>query len=222
MDIIQNMIARPKWWAVIVLAVVLVCAAAIALPAVRRSILRFAGWALVVNERVEPTDVIVLSVDTDGAGVLEAADLVDTGVATRVAVFADLPNAAHQEFIRRGISYDDEADRSIRQLSALGIETVERIPKSVAGTEDEGLVLADWCDRHRFNSVIVVVTSDHSRRLRRILHRSLKGHQTSIIVHPARYCNFDPDEWWKTRGGIRTEIEELEKLLLDMVRHPIS
>jgi hypothetical protein len=44
------------------------------------------------------------------------------------------------------------------------------------------------------------------------------------MVHPtsARYSDFDPDRWWGSRGGIRIEIEELEKLLLDVVRHPIS
>jgi hypothetical protein len=32
----------------------------------------------------------------------------------------------------------------------------------------------------------------------------------------------DPDRWWKTRGGVRTEIIELQKLLLDFTLHPIS
>lgn len=85
-------------------------------------------------------------------------------------------------------------------------------------------MLADWCNRQGFRSVIVVSTSDHLRRLRRVLHRSLKGHQTRVMVRPgsARYPHFDPDRWWESRGGVRVEIEELEILLLDIVRHPIS
>jgi len=78
------------------------------------------------------------------------------------------------EFIRRGIPYEGAAARSFRQLRALGVDTIDHIPRYVAGTEDEGPVLADWCDQHRFRSVVVVSSSDHSRRLRRVLHRSMK------------------------------------------------
>ena len=39
---------------------------------------------------------------------------------------------------------------------------------------------------------------------------------------PARYSSFDPDRWWETRGGVRIEIIELQKLVLDVVLHPMS
>jgi len=204
------------------LVVVFVGAASIGVAAIRRPILRAAGWALVVNEHVEPADIIVVSLDAGGAGVLEAADLVHSGVATRVAVFADPPDAVDREFIRRGIPYEDAAARSLRQLTALGVESIDRIPRSVAGTEDEGPALAHWCDEQRFRSVLVVDIADHTRRLRRVLHRFLKGHPTRVTIRSARYSEFDPDTWWETRGGIRTEIEELEKLMVDIVCHPIS
>jgi hypothetical protein len=221
-DMMQKMIARRQRWTGMVFVVGLWCAASIGISAIRRPVLRAAGWALVVNERVEPADVIVVAMNADGAGVLEAADLVHSGVATRVAVFAEPPDAVEREFTLRGIPYEDAAARSVLQLRALDVDTIDNIPRSVTGTEDQGPVLADWCDQHRFRSVVVVSTSDHSRRLRRVLHRSMKGHQTRVTVRSARYSAFDPDRWWEARGGIRTEVEELEKLLLDVVRHPIS
>jgi len=216
----QNMIARR--WAAILLGVVLLGAASIGISAIRQRLLRAAGWALVVSDRIEPADTIVVSLDADGAGVLEAADLVHSGVATRVEVFADPPDSVDLEFIRRGIPYEDAAARSVRQLRALGVDTIDQIPRKVAGTEDEGRVLPDWCDQQRFRSVVVVSTSDHSRRLRRVLHRSMKGHKTRVTVRSSRYSEFDPDRWWEAHDGIRTEIGELEKLLFDVVRHPIS
>lgn len=220
-DIMQNMVAPRPRWARVVLVVVLVGAASIGIFAIRRPVLRAAGWALVISERVEPADVIVVAMNADGAGVLEAADFVHSGVAARVAIFTEPPDIVNREFIRRGVPYEDAAARSIRQLTALGID-VDLIPRYVNGTDDEGPVLADWCDQHRFRSVVVVSTSDHSRRLRRVLHRSMKGRQTRVTVHSARYSVFDPDRWWEARGGIRTEVMELEKLLLDLARHPIS
>jgi hypothetical protein len=183
--------------------------------------LRAAGWALVVDEPVAPADVIVLSVNSGPAGALEAADLVHSGISKRVAVFSDPPDEVDREFIRRGLPREDAAARQIDRLRLLGVTDLVEIPR-VDGTEGEGQVLPSWCDEHQFRSVVVVATKDHSRRLRRVLARVMKGHPTRVTVRTAHYSSFDPDRWWETRGGVRTEITELEKLLLDVVLHPTS
>lgn len=203
--------------ALLVLGVVLV-----GLVAGRNLIFRSAGWALVFNDPLEPADVIVVAIDAGAAGVLEAADLVHSGIAPRVAVFADPPDAVDREFLRRGIAYEDAAARLIQQLRALGVSNVERIPRAVAGTEQEGSVLPEWCTEQKLRSIVVVSNSDHTRRLRRVLHRVMAGRQTRVFVRGSHYSEFDPDCWWQSRGAVRTEIVELQKLLLDVVRHPIS
>jgi hypothetical protein len=197
--------------------------ASMAATGLPKPMLRAAGEALVVHEALAPSDVVVISTGADGAGVLEAADLVHGGVAPRVAVFADPPDpVVDREFLRRGVPYEDAAARQVRQLRSLGIDAVEQIPRAVAGTEDEGAVLPEWCRQKGLRSVIVVTTADHSRRVGRLLRRSMEGQPTRVIVRPARYSQFDPDGWWDTRGGLRTGIVEIQKLVLDVVRHPIS
>lgn len=219
----QDSVTARRRWAGIALGLALMLAVSFVVPAIRRLVLRAAGWALVTSDPVTPADAIVLAVDTGGAGVLEAADLVHGGIASRVAVFADTPDtAAEEEFIRRGIHYEGAGARSVRELTALGINNVELIPGYVTGSEDEGPALAEWCKQHGLRAVVVVTTSDHSRRLRRMLNRSIKGRGTIIMVRSARYSIFDPNRWWHTHRGIRTEIEEIEKLFLDIVRHPIT
>lgn len=215
--------AHWRRWLQIVAILVLASAVAVGVPSIRRKILRSAGWALVLRDKpIESADIVVVATGADGAGTLEAADLVHDGVATRVAVFADPPrDVVDAEFIRRGIPYEGAAARLTRQLTSLGVGTVEQISTTVAGSEDEGQVLREWCDQQGFRSIVVVTTSDHSRRLWRILHRSMKGHRTRVAIWPARYSAFDPDRWWETRSGIRTEIVEFEKLLLDVARHPL-
>ena len=202
--------------------ILVVVALAVAVPALREPVLRAAGWALVVKEPVAPADIIVVSADSGGAGALEAADLVQSGIATRVAVFADPPSGEDLEFIRRGLPYDDAGARQVRQLEWLGVTDVLRIPRTDAGTEGEGQVLPPWCDEHQFRSIVVVAANDHSRRLRRVLDRAMKGHPTSVTIRSSRYSSFDPDRWWETRGGVRIEIVELQKLALDVVLHPMS
>jgi hypothetical protein len=50
----------------------------------------------------------------------------------------------------------------------------------------------------------------------------MKDHPTRVMVQSAHYSIFDPDRWWKTRDGTRTAIVELQKLVLEVVLHPMS
>ncbi len=213
---------QPPRWASILLVVAAAAAAIVAIPSVREPLLRAAGWALVVNQPVAPADLIVVSLDSAGAGALEAADLVQSGIATRVAVFTDPQSGEDHEFIRRGLPYDDASARQIRQLKWLGVMDIVEIPRTEAGTEGEGQVLPPWCEQHQFRSIVFVAARDHSRRVRRVLDRTMKGHPVRVAVQPARYSSFDPDRWWETRGGVRTEIIELQKLVLEAILHPMS
>jgi hypothetical protein len=211
---------RPRWVSILV-ALALAVFAIVSVRSLWEPVLRAAGWALVVNEPVASADIIVISLDSGGAGALEAADLVQSGISKRVAVFMDPPSGEDHEFIRRGLPYEDAGARQIRQLRSLGVTDVVQISK-IDGTEGEGRVLPPWCDEHQLRSIVVVATKDHSRRWRRVLDRVMKDNPTRVTVRPARYSGFDPDRWWETRGGIRTEIVELQKLLLDVVLHPMS
>lgn len=87
----------------ILVVLALAALAIVAIRSVRDPILRSAGWALVVSEPVTAADIIVLSLDSAGAGALEAADLVKSGLSNRVAVFMDPPSGVDHEFIRRGL-----------------------------------------------------------------------------------------------------------------------
>lgn len=203
-------------------SLLLIAASAIAVTPLRTSLLRAMGRFLVATDQLQQADVIVLSVDSDGAGVLEATDLVHEHVADRVALFADPPDAADREFLRRGVSYHNAAAVSVRQLHELGIDAVEVIPRTVAGTVDESHDLAAWCAEHRYTTVVFISTMDHSRRTARILARATRGRGLKFSVRGSRYSDFDPDGWWRSRTGVRTEIIESEKLLADILLHPLT
>ena len=181
-----------------------------------------AGWALVAEDPIGPADLIVIPAAESGSAILETAELIHRGIATRVGVFDDPPDETDREFMRRGIPLEDAAATSVRQLKSLGIEAVERIPKSLAGTEEEARVLPGWCRSRQLRSVVVISTPDHSRRVRRVFNRAVKGHGITIAVRVTRYSVFHPDQWWRTRDGTRTGIVEFQKLLLDFALHPFS
>ena len=191
-------------------------------PSLRRALLRSAGQALVVDEAVEPADVIVVPQWVGNAGAIDAADLVQQGISPRVAILMEPPKAANLELTRRGIPYQDETTDMVQLFRALRVPDIEVIPNLAAGTEAEGSILAPWCDHHQYRRIILVSLPDHSRRVRRVLRRAMRGRAGNVIIRSARYSSFDPDRWWLTRDGVRTEVVELQKLALDVLRHPIS
>src|SRR4029077_17869719 len=110
--------------------------AILAASPLREPVLRAAGCALVANDPVTSADIIVVSLDSGGAGALEVADLVQGGVSKRAAVFMDPPTEEDHEFIRRGLPQEDKGAKQIRQLRSLGVTDIVRV-SPVAGTEDE-------------------------------------------------------------------------------------
>lgn len=211
-----------KKHALAVLGLVLVVTCAVIVTPLRTAVLRSMGSFLVAAPHSQQADVIVLSVDSDGAGVLEAVDLLHEHVSDRVALFADPPDTVDREFLRRGVPYNNAAAVSVRQLHDLGIDAVEVIPRSVAGTDDESRDLGTWCAERGYRRVVFVSTIDHSRRTARILARATRGRDLEVTVRGSRYSAFDPNAWWKSRTGVRTEIVESEKLLADILMHPFS
>jgi hypothetical protein len=185
----------------------------------RAPLLRSLGRMLVAEDPVTPADAIVLTVDVGPAGVLEAADLVRSGIATRVAVFGDPLNAVDLEFARRGHKLEQKSATWVRMLAHLGIPDAEQIPLTQTGTQAESEVLPVWCETNGVASVVVIATPDHSRRVRRTLRRTMKGHQVRVMVRPTRVATFSPESWWQTRDRQRVGLVELQKLLVDVVRH---
>jgi hypothetical protein len=205
-----------------VLSLIVMLGVALGVPALRHSLLRTAGWTLVSDDAEQHVDSIVVAVAADGAGVLEAADLVHRGVSPRVAVFSEPTEVWSREFIRRRAPYYNESELSVQQLHALGVSSVDVIPERVGGTHDEGNALPPWCASMGYRSILVVSTTDHSRRVRRIVGRGMRGAGVRVLVRYSRYSSFDPNNWWETEDGFRTGLVELEKLLIDIVRHPFA
>jgi hypothetical protein len=174
------------------------------------------------SDRLEPADVIVVTEWDEEGALIYAADLVHSGIAPRVAILLTPAAPADQELERRGIQREPMSRYLTRILHELGVQDVELIPERADGTTAEGNILPAWCDAHRFTSVVLVSSADHSRRVHRVLHRSMRNPHTKIVVRTATFSDFDPEHWWQTHEGIRLELEGMGKLLVDMVRHPIS
>ena len=86
---------RWSWRARALLAAALAVGFIAAVPAVREPVLRAAGRTLVVDDPIAPADMIVVSLDSGGAGVLEAADLVNASRVIEDAGFSIYDDVVH-------------------------------------------------------------------------------------------------------------------------------
>jgi len=82
--------------------------------------------------------------------------------------------------------------------------------------------LRAWSQAHAIRSLMFVSTTDHTRRTRRMLRRALGNQAIRFAVIGSRYSIFNPNRWWLSRDGVRIEIVESQKLLLDVLLHPLS
>ena len=203
-----------------ILSVITVTVVVVALtPPVRTPVLKLIGHALVIDEPISQADVVVVPEWTQAAGVLEAADLVRQGHARAIAILLGEVEPAERELIRRGLASPQRTSWLVSLARNLEVQVVEAVDGG-NGTEAESRMLPDWCRERGFRTVIVVSLPDHSRRLRRLLNRSMADHPTRAIVRTTRYASYDPDSWWTTRGGVRIQLQEGQKLLLDFLQHP--
>lgn len=212
--------SKPKILLRIFLASSLLAIGLLALvPTLRTAALLKFGALLVHADALAPADAIVLAVDGGAPEVLEAVDLVHAGLARTVWVFTQPLDEMGQEFARRGLPYADKSTVAVQTLHALGVADARLITPPVDGSNGEAQRLPAWCMEHQFNRVIFVVVSDHSQRIRRMLDRTGEG-LPDIRVRYSRYAQFRPENWWRTRGGIRMAIIESQKLLLDVLNYP--
>lgn len=188
---------------------------------VHHAVLRAVGESLVVDEPVQPSDVIVIAVDAFDEGVDDAIRLARRGVAPRVAVFL-----VGRPTLRRSTFRPTRPGPTRRAMSALragGVPLVEQIPELVTGTTDSGPALLEWCHARGFHSAEIVTTRDHSRRVRRVLDRAqARWPGVAVHVHVAPSSEFRPDDWWANRDGLYRAIVEWPKLAVDVVGHPLS
>jgi hypothetical protein len=204
------------------LVAALAATGALLIPSIRTPALYRVGTTLVAEDPLAPADAIVIGPDVAEAGALEAADLVHDGIATRVTVIGDPLSAISHEFAERGVSYVDPPAQLVRLLNDLGVQHADLIRLSVGGTDEAASLLPEWCERQKLRSIVLVTGTDHSRRFRRVLRRTMHASRTQVIVRASRYSAFAPERWWRSRGTLRTGIVELQKLLLDIARHPLS
>lgn len=199
------MIRAARFLASFVLVVALL-AAVIAL--LHRPLLTAAGRFLIVADPLDAADVIVvLSGGRADERVGQAAMLYKQGLAPLVLLSGgeslmgiSVPELLHSQALAHGVP-----------ASALLYE------RSSTSTAEQAHALRPLLEARGARRAIVVTSSYHTRRTRKLFRRAFAGSPVEIRVYPVQQDVFRPEDWWTRDQDTETVVLEYIKLILAVI-----
>ena len=170
-----------------------------------------AARAWLVNDALEQGDVVVVLGGGADSRPFAAAELYKRGYAPVVLV-AD-PSPGTLPAVRRpGRS---EGQMAVDRLRRMGVpdSAIVRFGGEVTSTRDEAHGVRRWLEQHRVHRVVIPTDPFHTRRVRFIFERELKGLAVQITVICIPNQRYDPLEWWKSEEATRIFGREIVKLV---------
>jgi uncharacterized SAM-binding protein YcdF (DUF218 family) len=173
-----------------------------------------AGAWLVVADRLEKSDAIVVLGGTMYERPLEAIELLNDGWAPRIYLFREIADWGEVELLKRGVPYTRSVDVQIDAMVRLGVpRDAIRVLDQANSTAEESTHVLGLVTREKYSRVIVVTSKQHTRRARLVMRRRLEGTGVEVIVRPSRYDLSPVDRWWSNRSTLRFTVFEAQRLL---------
>ena len=180
---------------------------------VRHPLLRLAGGFWVVDDGPSASDAIVLLGDdnynSDRAA--RASEILRAGWAPRII--------ASGRYLRpyASIAELEERDLTIRGIPA---SAIVRFAHHAENTREETAAIGQLISSHGWKRIILVTSNYHTRRSRYIAERTFPQ-GTTLRVVAARDSEYDPDNWWRTRAGVKIFAHEFVGMIVALweLRH---
>ena len=179
----------------------------------RHPLMRMAGSFWTVDEGPVVSDAIVILGDDNYGGdrAARAADLLKAGWAPRVV--------ASGRYLR---PYASIAELEARDLTDHGVPAtaIVRLDHRAEDTREEAIAISQLISSRGWKRIILVTSNFHTRRSRYICERTFPP-GTVLRVVAAHDSDFDPENWWRSRLGIKIFAHELVGMLVAMweMRH---
>jgi len=177
-----------------------------ALYLARRPLLRFTAESWIIEDTLDKADALIVLGDDNfyADRVTRAAQLFREGKAALVVASGRRlrPNAGIAEFMEH-----DLVERGVPR------DKIIRFSHDADSTLEEAQSLVRIVRERKWHSVIVVTSNFHTRRARYIfLHVFPQGME--VRVASARDGDFDPEDWWTSRKGIKRLTREFAGMVV--------
>ncbi|HEV2618216.1 MAG TPA: YdcF family protein [Candidatus Acidoferrales bacterium] len=167
----------------------------------RGPLLRVAGNFWITADTPAESDVIVILSDDDFTAdrASRAAELYHAGWAPRIVASG-----------RRLRPYASIAELMEKDLEARGVpeKAIIPYPHDATDTLIELTDIRGFVRQHGWKRVMIVTSSFHTRRTRYVC-RHIFPADVKVLVEAASDVNYDPDSWWRTRGGLKIFFHEV-------------
>jgi len=195
---------------VLLAGIVLVLLIALAY-AFRSQILTGMADLLVVNDPLQPADMIFVLNGDYNTRPFRASELYEQGLAPVIVI-------AKAEMLpaeKLGLAPND-TDVSINVMKKLGVPPEKIVVLPVEGgttsTFDEAIALRQYIESHNIRSLILLTSAFHTRRAKWIFDRELAGLPVRTEVAAVPHYGFDESNWWQSEDGLITLNNETIKL----------
>jgi uncharacterized SAM-binding protein YcdF (DUF218 family) len=179
--------------------------------AFRSQILTGIADYLIINDKLQPADLIFLLNSEYETRPFRAAELYQQ----RFAPVILMARSENTPVVDLGLVPND-TDISVGVLEKLGVPSeniiILSVPGGVTSTLDEAAALRQYIGNHPVHAIILVTSSFHTRRARWIFRKTLAGLPVTLQMAPVPYTGFDQTNWWKNESGIIKLNNEYVKL----------
>ena len=178
---------------------------------VRSSILSGLASILVVDDPLQPADLIFVLTGDEDTRPFHAATLYKQGLAPRIAVAQSEVTPTTELGL-----YPNSTDVVVRVLQELGIPdrdiTVVKSNGGATSTRDEARLLRRYLAEHDVRRVIIVTSPFHTRRANWIFKRELSDLEAETQMSAAPQQKFNETNWWQSERGLLAFTNEYIKL----------
>lgn len=178
----------------------------------RANLLAATGNFLVVEDTLEPTDIIFLLNGDTTTRPYHASQLFHKSLGRKIVI----ARMEDSESVKLG-AYPNPTDSNIKVLEQKGVPEADiiqlRPPKGVMHTIDEAYALLTYIQENRIHSVILVTSDLHSRRSRYTFRKVLQSTGVRLLMSPTPDLKYGAADWWRSEDGIIGLQNEYIKLL---------
>lgn len=175
-----------------------------------RPILKLIAAALVVEDRLEQADAIVVVAGGTPSREAKAAALFREGWAPRLVVSQPVAPSNVRELTALGVRPLDLQGESTLVLEKYGVprDRIVTVPEPSTNTESELDLVHKLARGRGYRRVILVTSLQHTRRVQIIWSRASADDHVEGLVVPAPNSDFSEDGWWRKRGAAEAVLHE--------------
>jgi uncharacterized SAM-binding protein YcdF (DUF218 family) len=170
------------------------------------------GRWLLVEDPLEKAQAIVILSGRMPMRAQEAARLYNAGWAPQIWLTRGVEPAASLQEMHIAYIGEDFFNARILMHEGVPSNAILVLEPAIDNTADEMRIIAAELERWKAETVIIVTTKAHTRRVR-TLWKELSGGRGHAIVRAASTDLFAPGHWWRSTGDALDVVREVLGLL---------